>query len=211
MNIEKEIKGYLSGIREVFKKVPVNTIEEIVQVLLKAYEDDKKVITMGNGGHASTASHHVNDLTKHTIVSDEKNEVIVKEKRFKALCLNDSIATLTGWANDVGYESCFSEPLAGWVEEGDVVIGISASGNSQNILRAFRVAKDKKAITIALSGYQGGKIKDIADICLIVPSDDILFIEDLHFSLAHLWTSIIRRIIQKKYAGREESNANETD
>lgn len=139
-------------------------MRRLFKYLLKAYEDEKKVITMGNAGHASTASHHVNDLTKHTIVCDEKSEVIVKEKRFKALCLNDSIATLTGWANDAGYESCFSEPLAGWVEEGDVVIGISASGNSQNILRAFRVAKDKEAITIALSDYQGGKIKEIAKV-----------------------------------------------
>lgn len=121
MDIEKEIKSYLSGIREVFRNVPINIIEEIIHVLLKAYEDHKKVVTMGNGGHASTASHHVNDLAKHTIVSDEKNEVIVKEKRFKALCLNDSIATLTGWANDAGYENCFSESLASGVEEGDVV------------------------------------------------------------------------------------------
>ena len=191
MDIEKSIEDYVSGIREVFGKVPVNTIKEIIKALLKAYEDGKKVITMGNGGHASTASHLINDLAKHTVVSDKKDKVIVKGKRFKTLCLDDNVATLTGWANDVGYEDCFSEQLANWVEEGDVVIGITGSGNAQNILNAFQVAKRKRAITIALTGYQGGKIKDVADICFIVPSNNISFIEDVHFSLSHLWLSLI--------------------
>jgi len=202
MNIQNEIKDYLSGTREVFGRVPVSTIEEIIKVLLKAYEDGKKVITMGNGGHASTASHLINDLAKHTIVSDKKDKVIVKGKRFKTLCLNDNMPTLTSWANDVGYEDCFSEQLANWVEEGDVVIGITGSGNSQNILNAFEVAKRQRAISIALTGYQGGKIKDVADICFIVPSDNISFIEDVHFSLTHLWCDIIRGIIQKKYTDK---------
>ena len=203
MDIIKGIEDYTSGIREVFGKVPVNTIKEIIKALLKAYEDGKKVITMGNGGHASTASHLINDLAKHTIVSDKRDKVIVKGKRFKTLCLNDNISTLTSWANDVGYEDCFSEQLANWVEEGDIIIGITGSGNAQNILNAFQVAKKQRAITIALTGYQGGKIKDIADICFIVPSNNISFIEDIHFSLTHLWCSIIRRILQRKYASRE--------
>lgn len=203
MSIQKEIKDYLSGIREVFGRVPVSTIEEIIKVLLKAYEDGKKVITMGNGGHASTASHLINDLAKHTIVSDKKDEVIVKGKRFKTLCLDDNMATLTSWANDVGYEDCFSEQLANWVEEDDVVIGITGSGNAQNILNAFEVAKKFGAITIALTGYQGGRIKNVADICFIVPSNNISFIEDVHFSLTHLWCDIIRRIIQRRYASKE--------
>ena len=202
MDIEKGIEDYVFGIREVFGKVPVNTIKEIIKALLKAYEEGKKVITMGNGGHASTASHLINDLAKHTIVSDKKDEVIVKGKRFKTLCLDDNVATLTSWANDVGYEDCFSEQLTNWVEEGDVVIGITGSGNSQNILNAFQVAKRHRAITIALTGYQGGKIKDVADISFIVPSNNISFIEDVHFSLTHLWCGIIRRILQRKQASK---------
>ena len=202
MDIEKGIEDYVSGIREVFGKVPVNTIKEIIKALLKAYEDGKKVITMGNGGHASTASHLINDLAKHTVVSDKKDKVIVKGKRFKTLCLDDNVATLTSWANDVGYEDCFSEQLANWVEEGDIVIGITGSGNSENILNAFQVAKRHRAITIALTGYQGGKIKDVADICFIVPSNNISFIEDVHLSLTHLWCDIIRKIFQRKYASK---------
>lgn len=199
MDIRKGIEDYAGGIREVFGRLPVNTIEKIVKTLMKAYEDGKKVITMGNGGHGATASHLINDLAKHTVVSDEKDKVIVKGKRFKTLCLNDNMATLTSWANDVGYQDCFSEQLANWVEEGDVVIGITGSGNSQNILNAFKVAKNHGATTIALTGYQGGKVKDVADICFIVPSDNISFIEDIHMSLTHLWCDIIRKTLQEKY------------
>jgi len=203
MNIRDEIKNHTSGLREVFDRLPIDTIEEIIKVLLEAYEHGKKVITMGNGGHASTASHLINDLAKHTVVSDKKDKVIIKGKRFKTLCLNDNIATLTSWANDVGYEYCFSEQLANWVEEGDVVIGISGSGNSENVLKAFEVAKKSGAITIALTGYHGGRIKDVADVCFIVPSNNISFIEDVHFSLIHIWCDIIRGLLQKKYASKK--------
>lgn len=199
MDVRKGIKDYAGGIREVFGRLPVNTIEEIIKTLMKAYEDGKKVITMGNGGHGATASHLINDLAKHTVVSDKKDEVIVKGKRFKTLCLNDNMATLTSWANDVGYEDCFSEQLVNWVEEGDVVIAITGSGSSQNMLNAFEVARKQGATTIALTGYQGGKIKDVADICFIVPSDNISFIEDVHMSLTHMWCDIIRKILQEKY------------
>ncbi|MFH0795919.1 MAG: SIS domain-containing protein [Candidatus Omnitrophota bacterium] len=202
--VRKEIEDYTSGIREVFARLPVETIGKIIKVMLDAYENGGKVITMGNGGHGATASHCINDIAKHTIVSDKKNQVIVKGKRFKTLCLNDNVATLTSWANDVGYESIFAEQLANWVEKGDVVIGYTGSGNSENVLRAFKVAKENKATTIALTGYQGGKIKDIADICLIVPSDRISFIEDIHFSLIHIWCDSLRRIIKEKYGMRSK-------
>lgn len=157
----------------------------------------KRLLQWATGGHGGTASHFINDLLKHTVVSDKKDEVIVKGKRFKALCLNDNMPTLTSWANDVGWDEVFSQQLANWVEEGDVVVGITGSGNSENILRAFRLAKEHKAVTIAWTGYEGGKVKDIADICFIVPSDNISYIEDVHFSLIHICCDIIRKTLQK--------------
>ena len=199
MNIEEKIKGYNRGVSEVYGRLPTETIAKIVEAFLQVYEDGKKIITMGNGGHGATASHFINDLLKHTIASDKKDEVIVKGKRFKAICLNDNMPTLTSWANDVGWDDVFSQQLANWVEEGDVVIGITGSGNSENILRAFKLAKEHKAITIAWTGYEGGRIKDIADICFMVPSDNISFIEDVHFSLVHMCCDIIRKILQEKY------------
>ena len=201
--VRKEIEIYSSGIREVFNKLPIETIEKIIKVLLNAYENGHKVITMGNGGHGATASHFINDVLKHTIVSDKKDEVIIKGKRFKALCLNDNMSTVTSWANDVGYDAIFSEQLSNWVEKGDVVIAYTGSGNSENIIRAFKIAREHGAITIAITGYQGGKIKDIADICLIVPSDRISFIEDIHLSFGHLICDSLRRIIKEKYASNQ--------
>ena len=201
--VRKEIEAYASGMREVFIRLPVETIEKIIKVLLDAYENGHKVITMGNGGHGGTASHVINDLAKHTVVSDKKDEVIVKGKRFKTICLNDNMATLTSWANDVGYEAIFSEQLANWAEKGDVVIGYTGSGNSENIIRAFKLARERGAITIALTGYQGGKIKNLADICLIVPSDRISFIEDIHLSLGHIICDSLRRIIKERYSSSQ--------
>jgi D-sedoheptulose 7-phosphate isomerase len=198
--VRKEIEDYARGMGEVFSRLPVDTIEKIIKVLLEAYERGNKVITMGNGGHAATASHVINDLAKHTVVSDKKDTVIIKGKRFKTICLNDNMATLTSWANDVGYESIFVEQLANWVEKGDVVIGYTGSGNSENVIRAFKVAREHGAITIAITGYKGGKIKDLADICFIAPSNRISFIEDIHLSLGHIVCDSLRRIIKQKYA-----------
>ncbi len=195
MDIEKQTSSYVTEHIKVFEKFPVREIEKIVEVLLEAYQQGKTVYTMGNGGHAATAAHLVADMAKHTVVSDKKDEVVI-DKRFKIMCLNNDVATLTSWANDVSYDDVFSEQLKNWVGAGDVVIGISGSGNSENVLRALRVARQKGATTIGLSGYNGGKIKDIADICFIVPSDNISFIEDMHLSATHIWCNIIRMHIQ---------------
>ena len=199
--VRKEIEVYASGMQEVFGRLPVEPIEKIIKVLFDAFENGGKVITMGNGGHGATASHFINDLAKHTVVSDKKDEVIVKGKRFRTICLCDNMATLTSWANDVGYDEIFAQQLENWADKGDVVIGYTGSGNSENILRAFKVAREHGATTIALTGYQGGKIKAIADICYIVPSDRISFIEDIHFTLGHMWCDSLRRIIKEKYVG----------
>jgi len=195
MDVEKQTSSYVAQHIKVFEKFPVKEMEKIVEVLLRAYQQGKRVYAMGNGGHASTAAHLVADMAKHTVVSDKKDKVVI-DKRFKIMCLNNDVATLTSWANDLSYDDVFSEQLKNWVQEGDVVIGISGSGNSENVLRAFRVARQKGATTIALSGYDGGKIKDIADICFIVPSDNIFFIEDMHLSATHIWCNIIRMYIQ---------------
>lgn len=197
--LEDDVKTYLSDIKSVIDKLQYKKIEEIIEVLHDAYENSKTVYTMGNGGHGSTASHWINDLAKHLVVSEDKTKVVVSGKRLRTLCLNDSISTLTGWANDTGYENCFSEQLKNWVEKGDVVIGISGSGNSENVLRAFMVAKEKGAKTICLSGKSGGRAKDITDICIVVPSNHDGYIEDIHMILAHLSSNILKKVIQSKH------------
>jgi D-sedoheptulose 7-phosphate isomerase len=135
---------------------------------------------------------------KHTIVSDKKDKVTVEGKRFKAMCLNDSMAVLTTWANDLSYEDCFSEQLINWVRKGDIVFGFTASGNSKNVLKAFKVAKKHGAISVCFTGGDGGKAKGVADVCLIVPSKFYLYTEDLHMVVVHVLCDVVRSIIQKR-------------
>lgn len=197
MKIEKEAKNYISGIKDLFLEIPIKGITRLIEILISAYKNEKQIFTMGNGGYGSTASHIVNDLTKHTIVSDEKNEVFKDKPRIKAICLSDNISSLTAWSNDVGFEVCFSEQLKNWVKEEDILIGISGSGNSKNILNAFKVAKDYGATTVCLLGKGGGKAKDIVDLSIIIPSNNDLYIEDIHLSILHLCVNVLRNFIQK--------------
>ena len=198
MSNKDEIESYIFGLKDVFSRLPIETIDQIVNLLMTAYDNEQQVFTMGNGGHGSTASHFINDLVKHTIVSEKKDRVVVTGKRFKAMCLNDSMVVLTTWANDLSYEDCFSQQLINWVKKGDLVFGFSASGNSKNILKAFDVAKRHQAISICFTGGDGGKAKDVADICLIVPTRNYLFLEDAHLSIVHILSNVVRLIIQRR-------------
>ncbi|MGQ9631584.1 MAG: D-sedoheptulose-7-phosphate isomerase [bacterium] len=197
MGTQSEIKKYISIIREIYANLPFDKIQRAAEILLKAYDDGKRVFTMGNGGHGNTASHFINDLCHYVVRADDKSTTVVG-KKFKAICLNDSVSLLTAVGNDMGYEHIFSEQLDGWVEEGDVVMGISGSGNSRNILNAFQVASRNKATTICLTGFDGGKAKDVADLCIIVPSREILPIEDVHLSITHILTDVLRKAIQAR-------------
>ena len=154
---------------------------------------------MGNGGHCNTAAHMINDFAKHTVSSDTK-DTVVTEQRFKTMCLNDSVSFVTGLANDMGYEHIFSEQLKNWCAAGDVVIGISGSGNSPNVLRAFEVAKARGATAICLSGKGGGRAKDVADICVVVPSDKMVQIEDVHLAINHAVADELKKAIQARAA-----------
>ena len=203
MSILQEVEDYIGNVEKTLKALSKQDIVRFIEMLEEVYKNGKKVITMGNGGHGATASHYVNDLIKHMVVGDDKKEIIVK-KRMRALCLSDNVFTLTAYANDVGYECSFSEPLKNWVEEGDLVIGISSSGNSANIVNAFQVAKEKGAKTVCLAARDGGKAKKAVDLCIIVPThekptaQETLYLEDLHVLICHLSVYIVRKKIQGK-------------
>ena len=198
MNMDQIAAGigqYLKGLGETLARLDTAQIAKMVAVILHAQADGKSIYTMGNGGHGNTAAHMINDLAKHTVSSDDKASVVA-EKRFRTVCLNDSISFVTGIANDMGYEHVFSEQSKNCCQAGDVVIGISGSGNSPNILRAFEVAKERKAVTICLSGKRGGKAKDVADLCIIAPSDKMVQIEDIHLAISHAVADELKKIIQ---------------
>ncbi len=139
---------------------------------------------MGNGGSASTASHFVADLLKTSITNENK--------RFKAMSLSDNIPVLLAWSNDESYENIFSNQLENFIQKNDVVIGISGSGNSKNVLNAIQLANEKQAITIGLSGKDGGELSKMVKTNLTVQSDDMLTIETMHLLICHLITTIIR-------------------
>ena len=192
------ISQYFKGLCVTCSKLDTGQLAEMVGMILQAQAEGKSIYTMGNGGHGNTAAHMINDLAKHTVSSDDKGSVAT-EKRFRTVCLNDSVSLVTGLANDMGYEHVFSEQLKNCCQAGDVVIGISGSGNSPNILKAFEVAKQRKAVSICLSGKDGGKAKDVADLCIIVPSDKMVQIEDIHMAMSHAVADELKKIVQ----GRE--------
>jgi len=199
-----ETKQVISGLDRYFddlcatlKRVDTTQVAKVVAVLLQAQEDGKSIFTMGNGGHGNTAAHMINDIAKHSISSDAKDGVVTA-KRFRTMCLNDSMSLLTGVANDMGYDHVFSEQLKNWCQEGDVVIGISGSGNSPNVLKAFEVAKQRGATTICFSGKSGGKAKDQADICLVVPSNKMVQIEDVHLAINHAVADELKKAVQER-------------
>ena len=159
-------------------------IEQIVPVLLEARAADRTIYFFGNGGSASTASHFVVDIGKATIRGDHR--------RFKCVALVDNVETLTAWANDAEYSRVFSEPLATLAVAGDVAFGISGSGNSPNVLEAMHTAKRLGLRTIGLTGIGGGKLKGAVEVPVVVPSNSMQHVEDVHLLICHLLTAYLR-------------------
>lgn len=183
------VQSYLELHREVLGKLPYLEIERIGHKLFRAYEEGRRVYLFGNGGSASLASHFACDLGKGTAMPNDPR------RRFQVISLTDNIPLLTAWANDTSYEQVFAEQLRNMVQSGDVVIAISASGDSPNVLLALQVARELGAFTVGLSGYAGGKMKALCDLCAVVPSDNMQIIEDLHVGIAHGLFTVIRQRI----------------
>ncbi len=196
MDHQANLKMYASGIQEVLGKLPWQAIEQAIEALWQCCQRDGRIFTMGNGGHANTAAHMINDLAKHTVSSDDKKAVVVGKRRFRTMCLNDSVSFLTGIGNDMGFDHVFAEQVANWVEAGDVVIGVSGSGNSKNVLLAFEEAKQRGATTICFSGFEGGKARNVADISLVVPCHKMVQVEDLHLMINHMIADELKRLVQ---------------
>ena len=202
MDVLSWCERYAEGIRETWAKVSRPDMVRVVEAIVAAYRGGRKVITMGNGGMAATASHAVADLVKHPFVSAAKDTVSVAGPRLQAICLTDNPGTLTSWANDVKFEDVFCEQLETWAGEGDVVIAFTTSGNSENLLRAFATARRRGAVTVAVTGARGGKIAALADVLLRVPSDDGSFIEDVQMGLSHIWCTWLKATLQEGAGGR---------
>jgi len=200
MDHTANLKIYAQELQEVLGTLPWDEIVRTVEVLWQCCQRGGRIFTMGNGGHCNTAAHMINDLAKHTVSSDNKQAVVAQRFRFRTLCLNDSASFVTGIGNDMGFDQIFSEQVANWAEPGDVVLGISGSGNSKNILKAFEEARKRGATTICFSGFEGGRARDLADLCIVVPCHKMVQVEDVHLIISHMIADELKRLVQ----GRQE-------
>lgn len=190
-------KNYLSRLNDGFNKIDLSIFGKISDVLLKAYVSDKQVFILGNGGSAAIASHMACDLSKGTLT----NVYDAAEKRFRAISLTDNLSLFSALANDIGYEEVFSQQLRNLIQPGDIVIGISASGNSPNVLSALKLARQCHATTIGFVGFDGGKIFALSDYVVHFQEKNYQRCEDAFSVFQHLITSFVA---EKKKAHDKE-------
>jgi len=178
MNIEIFSKEYFKELINLINIININEIKYFAIEIENAYINRKNIFVMGNGGSAATASHFACDINKGVSLK--------LQKKFKVLCLNDNIPIILAYSNDISYDSVFIEQLKNFIMNDDLVIGISGSGNSKNVLNAIEYANKVGARTFGIIGCDGGKLKDTAQKSLIVRSFDMQKIEDCHMILTHL-------------------------
>ena len=184
------INGYLTSLQACIDNLDRAEIESFMKVLLEARDNGKQIFIMGNGGSASTASHFCCDFNKGMSYQ--------QDKKFKMICLNDNVATMLAYANDVSYENVFVEQLKNFLQDGDVVVGISGSGNSKNVLRAIEYANMNGAITVGLTGYDGGILKQIVKCSVNANVNDMQISEDIHMMLCHLIYNNVSQMLKEE-------------
>ena len=182
-DFSKSAEAYLTRLKSTIDLISREEISRFLNILLDALESEKNIYIMGNGGSAATASHFAVDFNKGLSYG--------KEKRFRFICLNDNLPTLTAYANDVGYEDVFVEPLRNFLVRGEVVIGISGSGNSRNVLKAIEYANLQGALTVGITGFDGGALRKMAQYSVHIPIHDMQVTEDLHMVLDHLSYAVL--------------------
>ncbi|MBU0762100.1 MAG: SIS domain-containing protein [Candidatus Altiarchaeota archaeon] len=181
---------YLKELKELFERLDLDPFEKIVKMILKAYDERKNIFVMGNGGSGSTASHFACDINKGCCFD--------LEKKFKMICLNDSLPTLLALSNDASFDLVFVEQMKNFFNKGDLVIGISGSGNSQNVLNAIDYAKKNGGITMGLSGFSGGKLSQMVDIPFVAAIDDMQKVEDIHMIVVHMIMQAVHITLHEK-------------
>ena len=187
----ERIQKYISHLQDVLASLNLEDVKKSIETIMEAYHTDRQIFVIGNGGSASTASHLACDLGKGTSIEGIR--------RFRVISLTDNVATMTAWSNDVSYEDVFVEQLKNLAYPNDVVIGISASGNSENIIRAMQHAADLGCRTIGWSGFSGGKLASICDVNVIVNSNKYGPVEDVHLILNHILHAWIQEEFQTSY------------
>ncbi len=187
MNYIKDIEGYIALEIDVLKQLDTAEIDTALNLLDETRKNKGRIYICGNGGSGATASHFQNDFNKGI------SEYI--EQPFRFHCLNDNMATIMAIANDIGYEEIFRFQLRGVMEQGDILVAISGSGNSKNVLNAAEYAREQGCKVIALTGFDGGKLRDLSDVSLHVPVNSMQVTEDVHMLFDHLMMSVFYKAL----------------
>jgi D-sedoheptulose 7-phosphate isomerase len=181
-------QDYVARVRDLLAGLDLAAVSAAAAVLLDAYENGRTVFVCGNGGSASTASHLAADLGKNTVAAGRP--------RLRVFSLNDNMAWFSALANDLGYESVFVEQIENLLQAGDVLIALSASGNSPNVVRAAEFAKARGGRVLALVGFQGGRLRELASVAIHLRCDAYGPVEDGHLVLSHIFTEVLRERIR---------------
>lgn len=178
MDFSTDIETYLTAHKRAIDLLDREQIQAFLDLMIDALENEKNIYIFGNGGSAAAASHFAVDINKGASFG--------AEKRFRVIPLTDNIPTITAYANDISYNDVFVEPLRNLVKVGELVIAISGSGNSENVIRAVTLAKETGAKVVGITGYSGGRLKPLSDVPLHLPMDDMQLAEDMQAVLTHL-------------------------
>lgn len=177
------VNQYFEDLEQGLQQFPKADLAAMIEEIGKAYEQNRTIFVMGNGGSASTASHFAADLNKN---------VIPKGRRPRVIALTDNVEALTAWGNDSAYEDVFLEQLINFYNPGDVVVAISASGSSPNIIKAVEWAKEQGSLVIGLTGPKGAKLKSHSDVCVMAPTAPYELIEDFHVICMHTMVTALK-------------------
>lgn len=177
-DMSDNMKLYLNDVIGVLSSIEIKKLEKFMNVLEIKRKQNATIFICGNGGSAATASHFACDLNNLENFGDEK--------KFKVFCLNDNIAQLTATANDIGYNKIFTRALTNRADDNDMLILLSASGNSKNITDAAEFAKSRSIYTVSISGFDGGGIASITDLSIVIPINNIMIVEDIHLIINHM-------------------------
>ena len=183
---------YRKLLQQTLNDIDLDSVGLMTEIFLQARENGSRIYTMGNGGSAANASHAAGDFLKGASFG--------LEKRFNIICLNDNIPSLMAIANDVGWDDIFIEPLKNFLKKDDIVIGISGSGNSKNILKAIDFSKKIGAKTIGMTGFDGGKLKKVCDLSIHSPAMDMEIAEDIHMAVFNMVKKEVMSVLMPKNA-----------
>lgn len=188
MDFKKDILNYIKLEKKVLDSLNIQNVSDAMNVIYEAYEKEATIYIFGNGGSSATASHYQNDFNKG--LSENL------KKKFRAVCLNNDLPTIMAIANDISFDEVFKYQLQGRIKSNDVIIALSGSGNSTNIIRAVEYAKKQGNKIIGLCGYSGGKLKELSDIAIHVKIDNMQITEDIHMILDHLMVTVFNKFLQ---------------